>query len=256
MFLRKRDSYSASFYTLCGCIIVFKWFVHIKILSLSTSDPPTVPSDTCYVLSFAIIMLNTSLHNPNVRDKPPVERFISMNRGINEGGDLPEELLRVEYFSVMSVCVCACVCDEWSLGPFCHTCSIRKRHFLHCLPVWLIVFLLPPPAEPLRQHQKRAFQNPRGRWQWSDAHVLQPWQRRLAPKARYVHSGDTHTQKEETLIMLIFVRRHSTSDWGAVSFISLFVCVCLLVYDGLSAAMLEVDSSWGIKWLKIADCTT
>ena len=154
------------------------------------------------------------------------------------------------------VCVCVCVCDEWSLGPFCHTCSIRKRHFLHCLPVWLIVYLLPPPAEPLRQHQKRAFQNPRGRWQWSDAHVLQPWQRRLAPKARYVHSGDTHTQKEETLIMLIFVRRHSTSDWGAVSFISLFVCVCLLVYDGLSAAMLEVDSSWGIKWLKIADCTT
>lgn len=52
-------------------------------------------ADTCYVLSFAIIMLNTSLHNPNVRDKPPVERFISMNRGINEGGDLPEELLRV-----------------------------------------------------------------------------------------------------------------------------------------------------------------
>lgn len=52
-------------------------------------------TDTCYVLSFAIIMLNTSLHNPNVRDKPGVDRFISMNRGINEGGDLPEELLRV-----------------------------------------------------------------------------------------------------------------------------------------------------------------
>ncbi|KAK7886053.1 hypothetical protein WMY93_025674 [Mugilogobius chulae] len=51
-------------------------------------------TDTCYVLSFAIIMLNTSLHNPNVRDKPGVDRFISMNRGINEGGDLPEELLR------------------------------------------------------------------------------------------------------------------------------------------------------------------
>lgn len=52
-------------------------------------------ADTCYVLSFAIIMLNTSLHNPNVRDKPGLDRFISMNRGINEGGDLPEELLRV-----------------------------------------------------------------------------------------------------------------------------------------------------------------
>ena len=62
-------------------------------------DPWPSFTDTCYVLSFAIIMLNTSLHNPNVRDKPPVERFISMNRGINEGGDLPEELLRVRGLS-------------------------------------------------------------------------------------------------------------------------------------------------------------
>lgn len=54
-------------------------------------------SDTCYVLSFAIIMLNTSLHNHNVRDKPTAERFVTMNRGINEGGDLPEELLRVSF---------------------------------------------------------------------------------------------------------------------------------------------------------------
>lgn len=53
------------------------------------------PADTCYVLSFSVIMLNTSLHNPNVKDKPTVERFIAMNRGINDGGDLPEELLRV-----------------------------------------------------------------------------------------------------------------------------------------------------------------
>lgn len=52
-------------------------------------------TDTCYILSFAIIMLNTSLHNPNVKEKPAVERFISMNRGINDGGDLPEDLLRV-----------------------------------------------------------------------------------------------------------------------------------------------------------------
>nr|XP_060505799.1 cytohesin-2 [Panthera onca] len=54
-------------------------------------------TDTCYVLSFAVIMLNTSLHNPNVRDKPGLERFVAMNRGINEGGDLPEELLRNLY---------------------------------------------------------------------------------------------------------------------------------------------------------------
>ncbi|EDL22900.1 pleckstrin homology, Sec7 and coiled-coil domains 2, isoform CRA_c [Mus musculus] len=57
-------------------------------------------TDTCYVLSFAVIMLNTSLHNPNVRDKPGLERFVAMNRGINEGGDLPEDLLRNLYDSI------------------------------------------------------------------------------------------------------------------------------------------------------------
>lgn len=57
-------------------------------------------TDTCYVLSFAIIMLNTSLHNPSVKDKPTVERFIQMNRGINDGHDLPAELLTSLYESI------------------------------------------------------------------------------------------------------------------------------------------------------------
>lgn len=57
-------------------------------------------TDTCYVLSFAIIMLNTSLHNPSVKEKPTEEQFISMNRGINNGGDLPRELLMSLYESI------------------------------------------------------------------------------------------------------------------------------------------------------------
>ncbi|XP_036425929.1 cytohesin 4b [Colossoma macropomum] len=57
-------------------------------------------TDTCYILSFAIIMLNTSLHNPNVKDKTTLERFISMNRGINNGDDLPNELLTKLYESI------------------------------------------------------------------------------------------------------------------------------------------------------------
>ena len=57
-------------------------------------------TDTCYVLSFAIIMLNTALHNPSVKDKPTLEKFISMNRGINNGGDLPKELLASLFESI------------------------------------------------------------------------------------------------------------------------------------------------------------
>lgn len=53
-------------------------------------------SDTCYVLSFAIIMLNTSLHNPSVKDKPTTEQFISMNRdGISYFIPLKNESLRL-----------------------------------------------------------------------------------------------------------------------------------------------------------------
>ncbi|XP_058496677.1 cytohesin 4b [Solea solea] len=59
-------------------------------------------TDTCYILSFAIIMLNTSLHNPNVKDKTTLERFYSMNRGINNGEDLPDELLSKLYESIRS----------------------------------------------------------------------------------------------------------------------------------------------------------
>ena len=57
-------------------------------------------TDTCYVLSFSIIMLNTSLHNPSVRDKPSIDSFISMNRGINDGKDLPTPLLTSLYDSI------------------------------------------------------------------------------------------------------------------------------------------------------------
>lgn len=40
-------------------------------------------------------MLNTSLHNPCVKDKTTLDRFISMNRGINNGGNLQDDLLAV-----------------------------------------------------------------------------------------------------------------------------------------------------------------
>ena len=51
--------------------------------------------DTCYVLAYSVIMLNTSLHNPSVKDKPTLDRFILMNRGINDGENLPREILEV-----------------------------------------------------------------------------------------------------------------------------------------------------------------
>ena len=51
--------------------------------------------DTCYVLAFATIMLNTSLHNPSVKDKQSLDAFLNMNRGIDQGQDLDIGILTV-----------------------------------------------------------------------------------------------------------------------------------------------------------------
>ncbi|KAK4536532.1 hypothetical protein CDCA_CDCA08G2557 [Cyanidium caldarium] len=50
-------------------------------------------ADTAYVLAYSVIMLNTDLHNPQVRKKMTVEDFVRNNRGIDDGADLPRELL-------------------------------------------------------------------------------------------------------------------------------------------------------------------
>lgn len=56
--------------------------------------------DTCYILSFSIIMLNTGLHNPNVKQKITCEQFVKQNRGINSGKDLPQEVLELIFKSI------------------------------------------------------------------------------------------------------------------------------------------------------------
>ena len=56
--------------------------------------------DTVYILSFAIIMLNTALHNPNANINISSEQFINQNRGINSGKDLPSNMLEGIYRSI------------------------------------------------------------------------------------------------------------------------------------------------------------
>eukprot|EP00045_Choanoeca_perplexa_P015203 m.185860 g.185860 ORF g.185860 m.185860 type:complete len:390 (-) comp16916_c1_seq1:188-1357(-) len=59
-------------------------------------------TDTAYVLAFATIMLNTSLHNPSIKDRMTLEQFLSMNRGIDSGADLPADLLTEIYENIRS----------------------------------------------------------------------------------------------------------------------------------------------------------
>lgn len=59
-------------------------------------NPDVFPTaDVAFILSFSIIMLNTDLHNPAIKEERRMTRdgFIRNNRGICDGKDLPEELL-------------------------------------------------------------------------------------------------------------------------------------------------------------------
>ena len=51
--------------------------------------------DTAFILGFSVIMLNTDLHNPSIKPerRMTIESFIRNNKGIADGGDLPEEYL-------------------------------------------------------------------------------------------------------------------------------------------------------------------
>ena len=61
-------------------------------------------ADTAFILSFAVIMLQTDLHNPNIKPEKKMtsSTFINLNSGISMDGDLPPEFLAEIYTSIKS----------------------------------------------------------------------------------------------------------------------------------------------------------
>lgn len=55
--------------------------------------------ESCYLVSFAIIMLNTNLHNPSVKDKQTCDQFIKMCRDSTKA-ELQEQMLKDCYNSI------------------------------------------------------------------------------------------------------------------------------------------------------------
>lgn len=58
-------------------------------------------ADTAYVLSYSVIMLNTDLHNPMVKQKMTKAEFIKNNRGIDDGNDMPEDVMGALYDRIL-----------------------------------------------------------------------------------------------------------------------------------------------------------
>lgn len=54
-------------------------------------------ADTLYIFSYLVIMLNTDQHNGHVKSRMSVEDFIKNNQGIDDGKDLPRQVLEDVY---------------------------------------------------------------------------------------------------------------------------------------------------------------
>lgn len=83
-----------------------KWWTHScvqidrimeKFAERYTAQNPHVfpTADVAFILAFSIIMLNTDLHNPAIKEERRMTKdgFVRNNRGICDGQDLPQQLL-------------------------------------------------------------------------------------------------------------------------------------------------------------------
>lgn len=71
----------------------------------TAQNPDVFPTaDVAFILAFSIIMLNTDLHNPAIKEERRMtkEGFIRNNRGICDGQDLPHELLNAIFDRIQS----------------------------------------------------------------------------------------------------------------------------------------------------------
>lgn len=57
-------------------------------------------ADAAYVLSYSIMMLNTDLHHPEVKERMTETQFKNNLRGVNDGGDLDPDFLSGIYHSI------------------------------------------------------------------------------------------------------------------------------------------------------------
>ncbi|KAJ3778565.1 hypothetical protein FB446DRAFT_840732 [Lentinula raphanica] len=65
------------------------------------AEPAEIKSeDAVYVLAYSVIMLNTDLHNPQVRKRMSFEEYQKNLRGVNDGSDFSPEFLQEIYDSI------------------------------------------------------------------------------------------------------------------------------------------------------------
>ena len=82
--------------------------------------------DTILLLAFALAMLNTDLHNQNVKRRMTVEDFIKNLRGADNGNDLDEHMLTNMYSRIQKVYTHVCF-EDWPYTRFVLSFAFRQQ---------------------------------------------------------------------------------------------------------------------------------
>lgn len=59
-------------------------------------------AEAAYVLSYSVILLNTDLHSPQIKNRMTLENFIMNNSGIDDGKDIPRDYLENIYNEILN----------------------------------------------------------------------------------------------------------------------------------------------------------
>uniref|UniRef100_A0A3Q3M9D7 IQ motif and Sec7 domain ArfGEF 2b n=1 Tax=Labrus bergylta TaxID=56723 RepID=A0A3Q3M9D7_9LABR len=111
--------------------------------------------DTIFILAFAIILLNTDMYSPNVKAerKMKLEDFIKNLRGVDNGQDIPRDLLvgiyqRIQKWELRTN-------DDHVVVAECRVLSLPHRRLVCCCQLYEV----PDPNRPQRTgvHQREVF---------------------------------------------------------------------------------------------------
>lgn len=59
-------------------------------------------AEAAYVLSYSVILLNTDLHSPQIKNRMTLDNFIMNNSGIDDGKDIPRDYLEKIYHEILN----------------------------------------------------------------------------------------------------------------------------------------------------------
>ena len=79
-------------------VFALEYYKHNKSTGVFKSE------DGAYILSFAIMMLHTSLHNPSVKSRTSRKQWVSMNRGEDQTTGLKFQMCS-SYSQLIVLCI-------------------------------------------------------------------------------------------------------------------------------------------------------